>query len=201
MLSGIGFSATNAGGGLVVRDSLFDRNGTGILPNSYDDEAGPPQRDAVFSNNRIVDSGTVPTPATDPIDGLIGIGIGIAGGRRDLVNGNAVTGSARYGIAVFATVEVDDKMWRPSDNRITGNTVSGSGIADLALAEGASTGNCFESNRAATTAPEDLEHTHPCGGPTPAGGDAAVSDQLELTTPEAYAASGEHPSYMDMPPP
>jgi hypothetical protein len=199
--SGIGFSATNAGGNLLVHRSVFDRNGTGILPNSYDDEARPPQREAMFRDNMVVGSGTVPTPATDPVDGLIGIGIGIAGGMDDVVGDNVVAGSSRYGIAVFATVETDRRTWRPSGNRVTGNTVRASGIADLALAEGAAAGNCFEDNAAATTAPTDLERTHGCGRTTAPGGDAAVSAQLEITTPEAYSRSGDHPPYAEMPAP
>ncbi|HEY7280212.1 MAG TPA: right-handed parallel beta-helix repeat-containing protein [Actinomycetota bacterium] len=175
MLSGIGYSGTNAGGSLLVERSLFDRNGTGILPNSYDDEANPPQREAMFRGNRVVGSGSVPTPATDPVDGLTGIGIGIAGGRLDVVHGNVVTGSARYGIAVFATIQPGDGRWSPSGNRISANRVRGSGVADLALAAGAASGNCFIGNVAGATAPADLERTHRCGGPAPAGGDAAVS--------------------------
>ena len=202
MLSGIGYSGTNAGGGLVIHDSLFDRNGTGILPNSFDDEANPPQRDAVFSNNVVSNSGTVPTPASDPIGGLIGIGIGIAGGHHDAVSGNEVSGSDRYGIALFSTVQHDGDLWRPMGNRIVGNAVAGSGIADLAQAAGASTGNCFGDNDAATALPEGLEETRRCGaGPTPAGGDERVSSDLEIPTPEAYVRSGEHPSYTEMPEP
>jgi hypothetical protein len=57
-------------------------------------------------------------------------------------------------------------------------------------------------NEAATFLPEDLEGTHPCGGPpTPAGGDESVSSELEIPTPEAYVRSGEHPSYTEMPEP
>jgi hypothetical protein len=201
MLSGLGYSGTNAGGSLVVEDSLFDRNGTGILPNSFDDEADPPERDASFTGNRVVGSGSVPTPATDPVDGLTGIGVGVAGGRRNLVHDNAVTGSARYGIAVFATIQPGGGRWSPAGNRITANHVRDSGVADLALAAGAAARNCFEGNSATTTAPADLERTHPCGVPVPAGGDDAVSRALEVTTPEAYARSGPHPSYRQMPRP
>ena len=201
-LSGIGYSGTNAGGGLIFHDSVFDRNGTGILPNSFDDEANPPQRDAVFSNNVVSDSGAVPTPASDPIDGLIGIGIGIAGGHHDTVVGNEVIGSDRYGIALFSTVQHDGDLWRPEKNRIAENSVAESGIADLAQAAGAAAGNCFRNNAATTALPVDLEETHRCGaGPTPAGGDERVSNDLEIPTPEAYVRSGEHPSYTEMPKP
>jgi hypothetical protein len=41
-LSAVGYSGTNATG-VVIRDSLWDRNGAGILPNTYANEALPPQ--------------------------------------------------------------------------------------------------------------------------------------------------------------
>src|SRR5262249_26986967 len=132
MLSGLGYSGTNAGGDLLVTRSLFDRNGTGILPNSYDDEPNPPQRHATLTDNPVVGSGSVPTRATDPVDGLSGMGIGVAGGRRNVVRGNDVTGSSRYGIALFATVQPQGGTWRPAGNLVIANRVGGSGIADLA---------------------------------------------------------------------
>ncbi len=201
MLSGLGYSGTNAGGDLVVRDSTFDRNGTGILPNSFDDERDPPQRDAAFLHNRVVGSGTVQTPASDPVDGLIGVGIGVAGGRNDVVRGNFVEGSDRYGIAVFATIQPDGGAWRPVGNSVRDNRVRGSGVADLALAAGAAGGNCFTGNRAATSLPAGLERIRPCGGATPPGGDGGVSRDLEIVTPLAFERSGVHPSYRTMPPP
>ncbi|MFL5797350.1 MAG: nitrous oxide reductase family maturation protein NosD [Actinomycetota bacterium] len=201
MLSGIGYSGTNAGGELVVRDSTFDRNGTGILPNSFDDERDPPQRDAAFLNNRVVGSGTVPTPASDPVDGLIGLGIGVAGGVDDVVRGNEVEGSDRYGIAVFATIQPGGGSWRPAGNSVRDNRVRGSGVADLALAAGAAGGNCFTENRATTSLPTGLERTHRCGVAAPTGGDRSVSRDLEISTPQAFERSGVHPSYRSMPPP
>ena len=43
-LSAVGYSGTNATG-VVVRDSVWDRNGAGILPNSYANEAFRPKRE------------------------------------------------------------------------------------------------------------------------------------------------------------
>ncbi|MCI0344294.1 MAG: right-handed parallel beta-helix repeat-containing protein, partial [Chloroflexi bacterium] len=141
-LSAVGYSGTNAGGNLVLEDSFFDANGTGILPNSFDvGLAAPPQREATFRRNLVSGSGTVPTPRRTPLGGFAGIGIGIAGGVDNHVEDNEVSGSARYGIAVFTTVD-RESSWVPSDNRVTGNLVSGSGTADLALAAGSGAGNC-----------------------------------------------------------
>jgi len=202
LLSGLGYSGTNAGGGLVIRDSLFDRNGTGILPNSFNDEANPPQRGATFLGNSVTGSGSVPTPAGDPVDGLIGIGIGVAGGQNDVVRANTVTGSARYGIALFATIQPQGSPWRPHGTVVRANRVSGSGLADLAVGAGAGGGNCFEGNRFATSLPDVLERLAPCSGPRPGPvGVTSVSHELEISTPEAFIESGSHPPYTSMPEP
>jgi len=62
-------------------------------------------------------------------------------------------------------------FWHPTGNRVTGNVVEGSGLADLATAtiEGngvtvAGLNNCFSGNTFATTAPADLELLAPCEG-------------------------------------
>jgi len=143
----------------------------------------------------------VPTPASDPVDGLIGLGIGVAGGRNNLVRGNVVEESDRYGIAVFATIQPDGGAWRPAGNSVRDNRVRGSGVADLALAAGAAGGNCFTGNRAATSLPTGLERTRPCETAAPPGGDRRVSRDLEISTPQAFERSGVHPSYRTMPPP
>jgi hypothetical protein len=43
-LSAVGYSGTNASE-VTIRDSVWDRNGAGILPNTYANEAHPPARD------------------------------------------------------------------------------------------------------------------------------------------------------------
>ena len=164
-LSAVGYSGTNASGGLVIRDSVWDRNGTGIIPNSYANEEHPPQEDATIVRNAVTGSGTVPVPLHTPLAGFYGIGIAIGGGRTNRIAGNTVSRSARYGIAVFPTefwLPVDPrprppgrhKPWNPVDNTVTGNRVSGSKLADLALAAGSH--NCFKHNAAATSAPSTL---------------------------------------------
>lgn len=156
-LSAVGYSGTNAGGNLVVEDSRFLLNSVGILPNSYDVRLEPPpQRDAIFRRNEVVGSGTIVTPRTTPLGGFHGIGIGVAGGLRNVVEANEVRGSTRYGIAVFTAID-RTQAWVPSGNHVVRNTVSQSGIADLALADGDGGDNCFEGNEVATSLPAELE--------------------------------------------
>ncbi len=196
VLSAVGYSGTNAGGNLVVEDSRFENNSVGILPNSF--EVGlhpPPQRDAIFRRNVVIGTGSVPTPRATPLGGFHGIGIGILGGIGDLVEGNEVSGSARYGIAVFTAVDYNQD-WVPSDNRVTGNSVSGSGTADLALAAGAGANNCFDENRAGTTLPARL-----AGCSVEGAGDPAVASELILPPPRMLEGLPEAPAYSGMPAP
>jgi hypothetical protein len=96
-LSAIGYSGTNTGAGLELLDSNWDRNGTGILPNSYEDQTlPPPESESRIAGNVVRDSGTVPVPANSPLAGFIGIGIGIAGGNANLITRNTISGSAAY---------------------------------------------------------------------------------------------------------
>jgi hypothetical protein len=196
-LSAIGYSGTNAGGNLLLEQSVFESNGVGILPNSYDvGLATPPQREATFRGNLVRGSGAVPTPRRTPLGGFVGIGIGIAGGVGDVVEANEVTGSARYGIAVLSTVDRETN-WVPSGNRVADNTVTGSGTADLALAAGSGTGNCFDSNDAPTLAPAGLDGTCSVDG----DGDPAVA--AALVQPPSVLLEGlpAAPPYSDMPAP
>jgi parallel beta helix pectate lyase-like protein len=167
-LSAVGYSGTNASGGIVIRDSLWDRNAIGILPNSYANEKKAPQRAALITGNVVVASGRARVPLVTPLAGFYGIGIGIAGGNANRVQNNRVTNSLRYGVAVFPTafwISIDPRPrppgkqtpWRPARNVVRANTVRGSGVADLALSAGSGRLNCFASNRSRTTLPSHLQ--------------------------------------------
>ena len=76
----------------------------------------------------------------------------------------------------------DTIVWEGRDNRVVGNVVSGSGLADLASATIALSptdlttdklNNCFSDNTFTTTAPTDLELLAPCDA-TGNGGDFTV---------------------------
>ena len=195
-LSAVGYSGTNAGGNLVVEDSLFDLNEVGILPNSYDvGLEGPPQRGATFRRNVVRGSGTAATPRATPLGGFRGIGIGIVGGVGNLVEGNEVSGSSRYGIAVVPAID-RAATWVPEDNRITGNRVSRSAVADLAIAAGSGDGNCFEGNTAISLDPPNLAATCPARG-----GSDAVAAAIALPPPRLLDGLPAAPSFAEMPSP
>jgi hypothetical protein len=206
-LSAIGYSGTNTGAGLELVDSTWDRNGTGILPNSFDEQAlPPPESQSRIAGNTVRDSGTVPVPAHTPLAGFIGIGIGVAGGNANQIVGNVITGSARYGIALFPTLQRAGTAYAPKDNQVSKNTVSGSGKADLALARWLDTaGNCFAGNTFTTSAPQQVETLLPCDGATRSvDGDESVAADLAIPVPDALdrlAAAGPRPDYRTMPVP
>jgi hypothetical protein len=183
-LSAVGYSGTNATD-VVIRDSLWDRNGAGIVPNTYANEALPPQSRTTIVRNTVVSSGRARVPIHTALAGFVGIGIAVAGGNENVIARNLVSRSERYGIAVFPTARFvifdpgarePGPPWRPRRNRVWRNVVKGSGRADLALALGSGKSNCFRSNSARRVLPKGLQ-TPSCVGVSPAG-DALVASEL-----------------------
>jgi parallel beta-helix repeat protein len=216
-LSAIGYSGTNATG-VLIRDSLWDRNGAGLVPNTYANEALPPQARAEIIRNRVVNSGRVRVPIKTSLAGFIGIGIAIAGGNGNTISGNRVTGSERYGIAIFPTARYvvfdpgtpePGPPWRPRNNVVWSNVVTGSGRANLALAAGVGRGNCFTRNRAPHSAPLDLQKPR-CDGAGAAGDPGVAADltrpvremvreTIRRRQPPPYASMPKPPAQPSMP--
>jgi hypothetical protein len=209
-LSAIGYSGTNATA-VLIRDSIWDSNGTGIVPNTYANEALPPQAKATIVRNTVSNTGRVRVPIRTPLAGFVGIGIAVAGGNDNAISRNRVTGSERFGIAIFPTARFvvfdpgakePGPPWRPRDNRVFRNVVTGSGRADLTLAEGSGRGNCFTANLVRRTLPLGLQ-TKTCGGASPAG-DAGVASLLTRPVRVMFRQTIRRrrpPSYKSMPAP
>ena len=204
-LSAVGYSGTNATG-VVIRDSLWDGNGAGIVPNTYANEALPPQAKTEIFGNTITRSGRARVPIHTALAGFVGVGIGIAGGNENSIHDNRVTGSERYGIALFPTarfvtfnpnVPEPGPPWRPRDNRVANNVVSGSGRADLALASGSGRGNCFSGNSVGTTLPRGLAG---CGAAGDRGVASVLAVRLRLMVNETLRRR-RPPPYTAMPAP
>jgi hypothetical protein len=169
----------------VIRDSVWDGNGAGIVPNTYANEALPPQARTTIMRNTVTNSGRARVPIRTALAGFVGIGIAVAGGNENTISRNRVTRSERFGIAVFPTArfvvfdpgaDEPGPPWRPRGNRVFRNVVTRSGRADLALATGSGSGNCFTANLVARTLPIGLQ-TRSCADLTPPG-DAAVASLL-----------------------
>jgi hypothetical protein len=209
-LSAVGYSGTNASD-VVIRDSVFDRNGVGIIPNTYANEALPPQARTTIVRNTVTASGRARVPIRTALAGFVGIGIALAGGNDNVVRSNRVTESERYGVAVFPTaryvsfnphIPEPGPLWRPRGNRTVRNVVAGSGRADLALSAGSGHRNCFSGNDARTTRPRDLQ-TASCSAVS-ARGDASVAAAIMRPVRvmvEETLRRRDPPSYRTMPAP
>ncbi len=176
----LGYSGTNAGG-VVITDSEWDNNMAGIVPNTLSSEEDYPQGGKTgntISGNNVHDNNNRTAPATfaiGPVNPPIGIGIEIAGGWNNIVQGNRVRGEDHYGIALhwLTTPEVG--------NQIRSNDVKGSGKdADLSW-DGVGANNCWEGNAGASSYPPAIETTNTCAaGGLPVGGDPASGILIAL---------------------
>jgi hypothetical protein len=164
----IGYSGTNAGGHLTVKDSVWRKNMGGIVPNSLDTEADPPQNAARIENNLVEDNNNADAPDAAFGYAAFGTGINLAGGINNEVVNNEVRDHANFGIV--AVPMIDRNLYRPASNHVAGNAVSGSGRADLALGEPQGGGNEFVDNEADSSRPASLT-----GGFSLLGGDFWVT--------------------------
>ena len=216
--NGLGYIGTNAGGELYVINSTFRANRVGIMPNSGTYELCFPQRGATIAGNEVHDNNQPDTPATRSALRNMGSGILVYGGSDNLVTHNLVYDNDGIGIGLVSRVEEDPNapapppgderpcretqqdppvdpadipsplVWDASHNRVVGNEVAGSGIADLAVAtfgaNPAGLGNCFDANRHTSSAPAGLEDLAPCDGPGAGSWAAGALDLAALFAQE-----------------
>lgn len=200
--SALGYSGTNAGGNLIIEDSVWANNGAGIVPNSLDSQANPPQRGTTIRNNTVTRNSNLNTPARGLTGAINGLGIGLAGGSDNVVEGNTVTDHSKYGIVIFPLP--DETVWMPEGNVTRNNSVSDSGLADLALSSGAGEGNCFEGNDFTLSDPPQIEQTYGCDASlamAPAGGSPTVAAVLAADFLQDQLGLTSRPSYTEMPAP
>jgi hypothetical protein len=180
--NGLGYSGTNAGGNLIVTNSVWRRNRVGIVPNTLDSEANPPQHEATVVGNLVYDNNNDRTPAIDAAILGQSNGILVAGGNENLVRANRVYD---HDIAGIGLVPIPDaNVWFPNRNRVEDNVVSDSRIADLGWFGGE--GNCFAGNTFTTSKPTNIEAVLPCAGtPVPATDQFDLSPYLDETKRES----------------
>jgi hypothetical protein len=115
--SALGYSGTNSGGNLVIRNSEFDNNKTGVSTNSQNNDDAPSPQDGIcpngttgptgsdscwiFTGNFVHDnnSDTVPNSGSAAF-GPPGNGLVIAGGRNDTVIGNRFENNGSWAVLV-----------------------------------------------------------------------------------------------------
>jgi hypothetical protein len=160
----LGYSGTNAGGRLIVQDSVFRNNSVGVGPNSLPNDAPPPQlgtcdsaqntsstplltttqlqRCTIFRRNRIVNNNNLAAPA-NPFVIQLGWGVGLLalGAYGDLFLDNTISGNKNFGILAVEDPEPfpptpETIYFQLQGNRFDHNRVSGGHYADIGIAGG-----------------------------------------------------------------
>jgi plastocyanin len=163
----LGYSGSNSSGDLYLVNSVWSRNRTGIVPNSFDGEELAPQGMATIAGNVVEANGDgrAARSADEAFDAALGGGIVIAGGIGNTVTKNLAVDNVKVGVALAPSAGLEEVARSSTGNQVTDNVVKGSGIADLAaILPGAGDGNCFSGNTFTTSAPANLEQVMPCGG-------------------------------------
>jgi hypothetical protein len=150
----LGYSGTNSGGHLVIRDSVFQKNSNGIVPNSLNNDDQPPPQDGacdsgmntspiptfastqidrctIFQNNIVTNNGNFTTPADSTAAAVPwGNGFVLAGTYADLLDSNMITNNPSSG--VLGTENPDPfpptsqtVYFQLAGNQISNNTFSG----------------------------------------------------------------------------
>jgi hypothetical protein len=154
--NGLGYSGSNAGGHLIVEDSVFRHNSIGLAPNSDAGGDPPPPQDGacnsgsnrsktptfnsthvsrctIFRNNLIADNGNIQSPADGDVrKAPWGVGVELPGTYADLVASNSITGNPNFGVLGFEYPDPFPPVskttyFQLSGNRISGNRFSGNG--------------------------------------------------------------------------
>lgn len=160
----LGYSGTNAGGHLVVQDSVFRWNSVGVGPNSLPNDEPPPQlgtcdsakntsptphiastkvaRCTIFRRNKIYENNNFTAPANGTTLQLPwGVGLEPLGAYGDLFADNEIYGNTNFGILglenpVPFPPTAETIYFQLSGNKFQGNKVSGGKYASIALVGG-----------------------------------------------------------------
>ncbi|HEV2450878.1 MAG TPA: hypothetical protein VGS62_02995 [Streptosporangiaceae bacterium] len=106
--SALGYSGTNAGGNLVITNSLFYNNRTGLAPNSLNNDDAPPPQDGrcpgaatkscLIIEHNVITANNNPNAPNSGLTPAIGTGVEISGGAYDTVRQNQITGNGSWGV-------------------------------------------------------------------------------------------------------
>ncbi len=162
------------------------------------------ERNLVFNHDR-VGIGAVPFPEEDAVD------------IKPPASADDTPCSETRDKATAAEADIPDiVLWNARDNRIVNNSVTDSGLADLASATikvddtsetTSQLNNCFSDNEFTSTAPVDLELLAPCDG-TGSGGDfeqggldlmVLIADQAPKPPDDTYRTTPEPGDQETMP--
>lgn len=151
----IGFENANASDSVVLTGNRFSDNRVGMTLTSNYQEAFVPQRANTVVGNVISNNDQPDSPRQ--AEGGIGVGIGIAGGRENLISRNVIQGNPQTGVAISNAEDLPALRNTLSKNLYGRNGVD---VANLSADRAPAMGNCLETT--ATSAPSGLATT--CSG-------------------------------------
>lgn len=195
--NGFGFSGTNASQDIMIINSTFRHNRAGVAPNSGDGELLAPQMKMVIAGNRVYDNNNANTPAIGSALRSMGIGIIVAGGSDNLIENNWIDNHSIAGIAVVETIDSSRHVAR--GNKVTRNSVSNSGIVDLAIGSSTPLSNCFSDNIFSSSTPRNIETVAPCPSVNRSSSNAMMFDFAGVSTRVVPPAADR--SFIADPPP
>ncbi len=203
--NGLGYSGTNAGGNLLIVNSVWRYNRAGIVPNSGTGETMWPERETTIVGNLVYGNNNDKTPAISIAETAIGNGILLAGANDNIVERNMVFD---HDISGIATIPLPEKVLDPENpaaidfdatgNSVRDNVLSDNRVADLLnvknITEPADAGgNCFTGNSYSISMPIDIQMLLPCDGEPVGTYEAPLAKFIELFT----AAKPGAPDYKD----
>jgi len=123
----LGYSGTNSGGNLIIQNSEWDQNNSGIVTNTQSVGDPPPPQDGtcandgtgptgthsctIFRNNYIHDNNNPNVPKVGlTAEGPVGTGLVIAGGRNDIVADNLIANNGAWGVLVTLFLDVPEPV-------------------------------------------------------------------------------------------
>ncbi len=134
----VGFENANASTSLTIVGNRFSNNRVGLTLISNYQEAFSPQTANLVAGNVLSDNHSADSPEQE--DGGFGIGLGISGGRDNVIENNRIEGNPRAGVLLASTEDL-----ATVGNSFVGTAFAGNGVdvANVSTARAAAVGNCF----------------------------------------------------------
>jgi hypothetical protein len=146
----LGYSGSNSGGHLTIKNSLFKNNEEGVATQSQNNDDAPSPQDGecpakapnpkapkgvqrtdicwVMTHNKVLENNNGATPTSPSAPGLLGTGMTIAGGRDDLVVENTFSGNKAWGILLVPYPATETPpSYLPEEDKCRGGVGTGSG--------------------------------------------------------------------------
>jgi hypothetical protein len=164
----VGFENANASDSVVIVGNRFSGNRVGVTLLSSYQEAFTPQRGNAVVGNLISDNVEADSPSQ--AEGGFATGIGISGGRDNVIERNRITGNPRAAAILTNTEDLAAVGNRFADNVVDGGVT----LANLSAARTPASGNCWPDAGATVPAELATQVGSGCDGGEPQAAAAAI---------------------------